>query len=93
MVHDHVHDDLEAFAARCLCQCAVFLIGAEAGVNLVIVCGGITVVGPLGLVVFEQGIEPYGGESHVVEVVEMLCDAGEVTTVTSMVIGAIGRLQ
>ena len=93
VVHDHVHDELEAVFAGGIGEPEIFLVGAEARIDPVVIGGGVAVIGPLRLVVLEQRIEPDGGVAHVGEVVEVVRDAGQVAAVPSMVVFAVWSLQ
>ena len=92
VVHDHVHDDLHAFGACCVHKRFVFFIASKPAVHLVIIRGGVAVVRPSGLVVFQNGIQPNGREAHVVQVVQLLLDAGNIPTMTAVVVGAVEPL-
>ena len=45
VVEDHVHHDLETFGVGLVAEPAIVLVGAEAGIHLIIVCGGVAMVG------------------------------------------------
>ena len=74
----------------------ILVVGAKTGVNAVVVGGGIAVIGvvpgTLGGVVLKHGCEPQGGHSQIVEIVEMLAYAFQVTAVAVTWVIAVAHL-
>ena len=93
VVEYHVHHHFEPFAVGFVGQPAVFLVGAEARVNLVVVRCGIPVVGAVaavvGAVVFEHRRKPQRGYSELLEVVEVLAYAFQVAAVAQAGLRAV----
>lgn len=90
VVDNHIHDDADAFGAGQISQLAVFLIGAEAGVHLVEIGGRIAVVGVLVHVIFQQWVEPDGGEAQIGDVIQVVDDAFDIASVTAARLLAVG---
>ena len=59
----------------------VVLVVSETGVDMVIVRAGITVIGLMGLVVFQGGSEPDSGGAKIGNVIQVVDYALEVTSV------------
>ena len=76
MVENHIHYNLDTACMGFFNQLFVFLIGTEAGIHLVIIGSGISVIGTAGHVVFQYRGKPKGGNTEVGKVVEVLSDAG-----------------
>ena len=89
MVENHVHHHLHAHTMCLIYQFTVFLIRAESGVNLVIVCSGVAMIRPSWLSVFKYGIEPYSCEPEVLNIVQMIDNASHIATVTCPAAGSI----
>ena len=74
-------------------QAAVLVVGAEAGVYLIIIGSGIAMIGAeaivVGRVVLEHWCEPKGGHAEFHEVVEMLAQALQVATMSQTGLGAV----
>ena len=84
MVENHVHHNFDATLVCLGYQLAVFFVGAEAGVYLVVVRRGIAVVAAALHVVFQYGGEPKSRHAQVGEIVQMLLDTGQVATVAGI---------
>ena len=89
MVENHVHHHFHAHTMRLIHQFTVFLIRAESGVNLVIVSSGVAMIRATRLSVFKYRIEPYGRESQILNIVQMIDDASHIASVTCPTAGSI----
>ena len=97
MIEYHVHHHLQTTLVAFVDELLIFSIGAEAGIHLIIIGGGIAmirtvhavVVGP---VVLQDGSEPQSRNTKLSEVVKMLLYSGEVASVAQAGLGAVACL-
>ena len=64
MIEDHVHHHLQTPLVGVLDQGVPLLVGAEAGVDVVIVGGGVSVIASARHVVLKHGADPYGRDAE-----------------------------
>ena len=85
MVENHVHHQLDSSGVAVVGQLAVFVVGAETGVNAVVVGGGVAMIGAVaaavGRVVLQHGSEPQGCDAQLGKVVEVLAQTFDVASV------------
>ncbi len=95
VVVDHVHDHLQVPLVGAFYEPAERVVAPEARVHPIHVGGRVAVVGAIfrGHVVLEDGRDPEGRHAQVVDVVEVLADAGEVPAVARVGVGAVDPLQ
>ena len=97
MVENHVHHNLQSFLVCLVNQLAVFLIASETRVYAVIVGRGITMIGGetvvVGRVVLQDGRKPQGGNTQLVEVIEVLADAFQVATMAQAGLAAVVHIR
>ena len=89
VVENHVHYDFDAACMGFFNQLLVFFVGTEARVYFIVVCGGIAVIGTASHVVLQYRSKPEGCDAKVGEIVEVLFDAGKVTTVAGIGVIAV----
>ena len=94
VVEDHIHHHLQSFLVSLGHESAILLVGAETRIHTIVVGGGIAVVGAVavvgvGRVVLQHWRKPQGSNAELVEVVEVLADALEVTTMAQRRLRAI----
>lgn len=92
VVEYHVHDHLHAPGLCLPGQFAELLVRAQPTVDLEVVRDGIAVVGPLGRVVFLNGVEPDGGDAQVSQIVQVIGNALQVSPVTGILLRAVHTL-
>ena len=88
VVEDHVHDDLHATGVGLVDEVDVFLHGAEARIDVIVVRDGIAVVSA-GVVLLDR-VEPDGGHAQVIDIVEVVHDTLDVTAVAAAGAAAVG---
>ena len=88
VIHDHVHDHLHVPIAGCIRQLPVVCIRSKTRVYAVVIGRGIAVVGPLGLVILQNGIQPNGRKPHAIKVVEVRFNSGNVPPMAAVIIFA-----
>ena len=93
VIHDHVHDYFHASVPRSLRKFPVFLIATKPWINPVIVRGGVSVIRPLRLVVFQHRIEPNSRKPHAIEVTQVPLYPRQISAVSAMIIGAVQSFQ
>ena len=97
MVENHVHHNLQSFLVCLVNQATVFLVGAEARIHTVVVGTGITMIGGetvvVGRVVLQDGRKPQGGNTQLVEVIEVLADAFQVAAMAQAGLAAVVHIR
>ena len=85
VVEYHVHHNLQSFAVGFICQTTVVSVGAEAWIYAIVVRSGIamiaTALSVAGTVIFQNRCKPQCCDTQFGEIVEVLTDAFQVTTV------------
>ena len=89
VVEDHVHDDLHAPPVGIVDEVDIFLVGAEAGVDAVIVGCRVAVIRTAFHIVFQDGVEPDRRDAQVLDIIHVLFDAGQVAPVAGVGVIAI----
>ena len=89
VVENHIHYDFNAACMRLFDESLIFFVGAEAGVYLVVIGGGIAVVRTAGHVVFQYRSKPQGGHAQIGKIVEVLFDTREVAAMTGIRVVAV----
>ena len=84
MVKDKVHDVFDALLMAVCDKALEFLVRPYSGVNLVVVCDGISMVASLWHIVGEDGCGPYGGDTEVVEICEVAVHACQIAAVAAV---------
>ena len=87
VVEDHIHHHLQPFLMGFVAEALVVLVAAKSGIHLVIVRGGIAVIGREAVllirrVILQDGGQPEGRHTELLEIVQMLADAVQIATVT-----------
>ena len=82
MIEHHVLDDFHATLVSLINEAYVCLVATESRVNLVVVGDGIAVIRRGRHVVHLQRRGPNGRHAKVVQIVQRLCHAGEVSAVS-----------
>ena len=87
VIENHVHHYLQSFSMCCICQLAIVVIGSKTRINLIIICSGIAVISTetilvIGRVVFQDRCKPQCRYTEFLEIVEMLANTFQVTTMT-----------
>ena len=83
MVRHHVHDDFQPFFVSLGDHFPVKLVSPEARIDPVIVRAGIAMVGLLLQIVLQKGSGPDGSRPKAGDVVQMVYDALNVSSVTA----------
>ena len=83
MVCDNIHNHLYAAFVGLLHIGAEEFVASETGINVIIVCTSIAMVGVLRLIVLKQRSAPYRCDAESRDVVEMVNDALKVTAMTA----------
>jgi len=90
MVEDHVHDQFNPLSARFQGEGTVLLIASVAGIHLVKVSSGVTMVGNLMHVVLQKRIEPYRRKTHSGNIIEVIPEPLYVASLASLQVSSVG---
>ena len=96
VVGNHVHHYLDALGVGGAHQFTVFLVGAVTGIDVVIIAAGVTVIGPVAGVVSQQRSAPEGGGTQVGNVIQVVDNALDITTMAAhglLPVGFLGRVR
>ncbi len=89
MVHHAVKDEFQSFLPAFISQFFVLFHSTKAGIHFIIIRYGITVIGRLLHIIFQQGCGPDGGETHTGYIIEAVDDATDIAAMTAIVILAV----
>ncbi len=83
VVENHILNQADAFGFALQAELSIVLIVTKARIYPIEVGNGVTVVGILGLIIFQHGGWPDGGKAHVRDVIQVLDQPGQVAAVTA----------
>ena len=89
MVKNHIHYDLDAPVVRFGYQLAIFFVRTESGIYFVIIRSGIAVIRTTFHVVFQNRSEPESRNTQILEIIQILLNTCQVTSMTGIRIIAV----